>query len=268
MVRPERLSRTVVREVLPPTPGLEPWVEQVWSLAWSQPVPPTLSALISHPALHLTLEAGPEGESRHGHLLPAALLHGVPTSRFTVDLPAHGWVVGLHLVPGAIHDLTGVSASTWTGRVVPWDEAWPGWDLAAVWAADGPLARAEALRTVAERMLGERTPTRDGVAARAVERLVREDRSLHSVEELAHRRGTSVRSLQRLCRDHLGVSPRWLLRRARVLDAHELLSTSDRDVASVATDLGWYDQAHFTRDYTAVTGVPPARLRRERAGED
>ncbi|CPT98377.1 transcriptional regulator, AraC family [Mycobacteroides abscessus subsp. abscessus] len=36
------------------------------------------------------------------------------------------------------------------------------------------------------------------------------------------------------------------------------------NVAEVASRLGWYDQAHLTRDYTKLTGTPPVRLRQER----
>ncbi|MGY4721610.1 helix-turn-helix domain-containing protein [Naumannella huperziae] len=262
VIRPERLDRTIVREVLPGAGPLAGWVEQVWSLAWARPVPASLSALISHPTIHLTVEAGPPGERRHGHALPAELLHGVVLERFGLDLPAFGWVVGLHLVPGAIMDLTGVPAYRWTGRVVPWAAAWPDWDLTPVWDADGPAARAQALRAVAETMIGDRVPSPDGRRARTVERLARDDRGIRTVEELAARVALSVRALQRLCRDHLGVTPRWLLRRARVLDAHELLSTTELEIAEIAHRLGWYDQAHLTRDYTKITGVPPAAQRR------
>ncbi|WP_448616417.1 helix-turn-helix domain-containing protein [Modestobacter sp. URMC 112] len=211
---------------------------------------------------HLTVEAGPAGEVRHGHAMPAALLHGVPIGRFAPVLPAHGWVVGLHLVPGAVFDLTGTPAATWTGRVVPWLDAWAGWDLTEVWEAGSPAARVEALRTLARDLIGDRAPSPDGRRARAVAQLVRDDRGIDSVQDLAARMSTSERHLQRLCRDHLGVSPRWLLRRSRVLDAHELLSGSDLELSEIAQRLGWFDQAHFTRDYTMVTGVPPARLRR------
>lgn len=267
VLRPEKLVQDVVRVAYPPAGPLSRWVEQVWSLAWSRPVPPTTSALITHPTLHLTVEAGPPGEVRHGHPMPAALVHGVAVQhRFAPRLPAHGWVVGLHLVPGAAADLLGRSADTLTDRVVRWEEVWPGWDLDGVWRADGPAARAEALEAEAVRVVGDRRPGPDGQRARSVERLARTDRTLRSVEDLAARVALSTRQLQRLCRTHLGVTPRWLLRRARVLDAHELLSTTGASVAEVAAELGWFDQAHLTRDYTAVTGIPPARLRQERAG--
>lgn len=264
VVRPEGLLPRIDRVVLPGRGPLRDWVERIWSLSWAEPVPADFSGVIAHPTVHLTLEGGPPGEIRHGHRLPAGLLHGVVTERFAVDLPAPGWVVGLHLRPGAIFDLTGTEASTWTGRVVPWDQAWPGWDLTAVWEACDAPARAEAIERAAQEMLGGRRPTADGHRARSVARLVRTDPSIASVADLAARAALSQRSLQRLCRSHLGVSPRWLLRRARVIDAHQLLSETDLDVAEVASRLGWYDQAHLTRDYTKLTGTPPVRLRQER----
>lgn len=96
--------------MIPTTGALVEWVTHVWSPAWSEPVPASESALINHPTIHLTVEAGPPGEVRHGHPLPAAAVHGVPLRRFALDLPASGWVVGMHMTPGAVADLTGTPA--------------------------------------------------------------------------------------------------------------------------------------------------------------
>lgn len=267
VLRPAKLAHRVLREAVPTDGPLSVWVRHVWSLAWEIPVPAASTVVIPHPTVHLTLESGPDGEVRHGHRMPAALLHGVPMRRFAPALPVPGWVVGLHLVPGAAFDLIGCPAHSWTGRVVSWPEVWPGWDFEGVDRAGGPRPRAEAMRALAAAVIGERRPSPDGQRARSVERLVRTDRTIGSVEDLAQRMAMPVRRLQRLSRDHLGVSPRWLLRRARVLDAHELLSTTDLDIAEIAHRLGWYDQAHLTRDYTAIAGIPPARLRRTLAAD-
>ena len=265
VLRPEHLEQQLVRELLPAQGVLATWVEHIWVLVWSVPVPPASTAIIPHPAVDLTLEGGPPGEVRHGHALPAALLHGVPEGRFAPGLSAPGWVVGLHLRPGAVRDLTGTPAHVWTGHVVPWAQAWPEVGPRPGVARRGPAgarrgaARAGLADDRKPRALRRRTARAGGGAARP------------SRPEPVVRRGPGrprVRlraQLQRLCRDHLGVTPRWLLRRARVLDAHELLSTSDLDLAEIGAQLGWYDQSHLTRDDTAVTGVPPARVRRTRA---
>ena len=47
--------------------------------------------------------------------------------------------------------------------------------------------------------------------------------------------------------------------------AHRALTKLDRGWDGTLTDLavryGWYDQAHFTRDFTALVGVPPGQYR-------
>jgi AraC-like DNA-binding protein len=262
ILRPEHLERRLERVLVEAQGPLAAWSVHVWSLAWSVPLPASSTAVIPHPTVHLTLEAGPPGEVRHGHALPAALVHGVPVLRFAPALPAPGWAVGLHLRPGAVRDLTGTSARSLTGRVLRWTDVLPAWDLQQVGTAADAAARAHALQAVAARALAGREPSPQGRRAREVEQLVRTDRDLVTAGQLAARLGTTQRSLQRLCADHLGVTPRWLLRRARVLDAQELLTRTRLPLVEVAQSLGWYDQAHFTRDYAAVTGTSPARVRR------
>lgn len=262
VVRREHLDRQLERVLVDPEGPTTAWLVHVWSLAWSVPLPPSSTAVIPHPTVHLTLEAGAPGEMRHGYALPAALVHGVPTRRFAPALRVPGWVVGLHLRPGAVRDLSGTPAKSLTGRVLPWTDVLPAWDLQNVSAAPDAAARAHALLAVAVRELEGREPSPQGWWAREVEQLARTDRTLVTATQLAVRMGTTQRTLQRLCAEYLGVTPRWLLRRARVLDAQELLARTRLPLVEVAQSLGWYDQAHFTRDYTAVTGTPPARVRR------
>ncbi len=49
-------------------------------------------------------------------------------------------------------------------------------------------------------------------------------------------------------------------RRARLLEAARRADQGgDVDWAGLAPDLGYADQAHLTRDFTATLGIPPAR---------
>lgn len=106
-----------------------------------------------------------------------------------------------------------------------------------------------------------RLPPPDPRAERATElaELVRTDRSLLRVDALARAGGLSVRSLQRLFSTCVGVGPKWVILRHRV---HEALRRAGNDPepdwAAIAADLGYSDQAHLVRDFTATVGVPPA----------
>ena len=79
----------------------------------------------------------------------------------------------------------------------------------------------------------------------------------------------SVRSLQRLFAGYVGVSPKAVLARHRLQDAAAAIDDGADDLAGLAASLGWFDQAHFSRDFRAVTGTTPsAYLRSARATDE
>lgn len=88
--------------------------------------------------------------------------------------------------------------------------------------------------------------------------LARTDRSLLRVDALARAGGLSVRSLQRLFSAYVGVGPKWVILRHRIHEALQRAGTDpEPDRAELAADLGYSDQAHLVRDFTATVGVPP-----------
>ena len=57
---------------------------------------------------------------------------------------------------------------------------------------------------------------------------------------------------------HAGVSPTWVLRRYRLLEAAEAVREGEHVVwAEVASALGYADQAHLVRDFRAALGRTP-----------
>jgi AraC-like DNA-binding protein len=77
---------------------------------------------------------------------------------------------------------------------------------------------------------------------------------------LAQKFSLSIRSIQDVRSRALGVSPKWLIRCFRLQDALERLQTGRNVNLSVsAQDPGYFDQAHFTRDFKQITEVSPGR---------
>ena len=128
--------------------------------------------------------------------------------------------------------------------------------------ADG--ADDDAMIAAAAGLLRARRPAPDPVVdqvAGLVGRIT-EDPALRRVAQLAEVSGLSERKLQRLFSDYVGVSPKWVMRRARLHEAAlrvEADGAGSVDWAALAADLGYADQAHLTRDFTATLGVPPSR---------
>jgi AraC-like DNA-binding protein len=72
-----------------------------------------------------------------------------------------------------------------------------------------------------------------------------------------------MRRLQRLFSDYVGVGPKWVIRRYRLHEAAARAADgAGLDLVRLAAELGYADQAHLTRDFTAMVGVPPARYAR------
>jgi len=72
--------------------------------------------------------------------------------------------------------------------------------------------------------------------------------------------GVGKRTLQRLFAEYAGVSPKWVINRYRLHAAIERAASGEVvDWTSVALDLGYFDQAHFIRDFEKLVGKTPAQ---------
>lgn len=240
-----------------------------WWVTWRRdPAVPFRQQVLSHPVVHLTVEDA-EGGRMHGFTTPTCLLHGIVTDVFTVDLPVAGRVAGLAFQPGGLAALLDTGVRDLTGNVVPAEEVL------------GPPVRA-----LSELVLGEPEeerrrdhfaaylhrllePRLESVRADSAYRMVREAirlmrrREHTTVSSVAERLHVSPRHLQRVFARYVGVSPLWVLRRYRLQEAAATLDAGERtDLAATAADLGYADQAHFSRDFSRAIGVPPAQYRR------
>ena len=93
--------------------------------------------------------------------------------------------------------------------------------------------------------------------------IIRDEPAITQVQQLSGRVQLSVRRLQILFREYVGVGPKWVIRRNRLHDAADQLANGQEiDLASLAQALGYFDQAHFTSDFEKLVGRPPAEYRR------
>ncbi|WP_241835190.1 AraC family transcriptional regulator [Pseudofrankia asymbiotica] len=294
------------------------WVERYWTVRWDLPSGTSyLSSVLSHPAVHLSVESG--AGPRHGHAMPGTLVHGVVTRRFDILLRGEGRVFGVKFRPGGFAAFTGANVAAYTDRAVPLADVLTTWAVPADAAdaddavnhdavnhdavnhddadedearerpgedAGGPAGRPAALAKDAhdlqaailaatedeervalmdEFLLARRPPADpryEQVLAIAADMLA--DRALTAVQAVAERHDIELRTLQRLFRRYVGVGPKWVLRRFRLHDAQAALDAAATagdpagiNLAELAASLGWFDQAHFNRDFREIVGVPP-----------
>ncbi|WP_211357319.1 helix-turn-helix transcriptional regulator [Nocardioides rubriscoriae] len=262
ILRPDEFARHVSMQRTETSEVLAPWVEYHWTLAWDLPDGTTYpSAVIPHPAANLSVEHGAGRAEAQGEVV---LVTGVTTRRFDVEVVGRGWVHGVKLRPGGLVALTGTDAKGLVDRTVPARDVLPVevHDALAALAPGTPTTEATDLACAALAALvppaGE--PSYD-LLLHVVEHMLT-DRSLLRADQVAERHGLSRRALERLFARYVGVGPKWVLARYRM---HDVVTALDDGYAGSLADLaaayGWFDQAHFSRDFTALVGVPPSGYR-------
>lgn len=82
-----------------------------------------------------------------------------------------------------------------------------------------------------------------------------ENTSIHEVVEDLH---VSRRQLERRFKNQVGISPKQYLRLMRINKVMQFLQHGkSMDLTSVAYHCGYFDQAHFIRDFKSITGENP-----------
>lgn len=244
-----RLSRRA------PSADLAPFVERYWVVEWDlrgrESYP---QETLPHPCVNLVVDGG--GSS--------GVFGVVGRGKFSYEISGKGRVFGIKFRPGGFHPFWKGPISGLTDRSVGLADAFGAAGAAlenSVLAESGDGGAVLA----AEDFLRQRMPERDDTSeeiGRLVDR-VATDRRILRLEDLMALSGKSRRTLQRLFDRYVGVSPGWVFRRYRLQEAADLLAADGRaNLADLALALGYFDQAHFTKDFGALVGATPAEYAR------
>lgn len=236
-----------------PEADLAPFVEFFWLVAWSLPDGVThVQRTLPRHAIHVVFDEG------------RTAVFGVMTGSFEYTLRGSGRVLGVSFRPGAFRAFLRAEVQSITDRTLP---------LSAVFDCDDAQAEHRVLSAsddagmmaAASAILRSALPAPDPAVERiaTILQVAESQADITQVQQLADHVGISVRKLQMLFKDYIGASPKWIIRRKRLLDAADLLAKGCTiDLAALAQQLGYYDQAHFTTDFEKLVGKPPADYRR------
>lgn len=232
-----------------PNPQLADLIEWYWRVRWDVPDhEPYTQHTLSNASVHLVVERG------------RCRIQGVVSGRFTRVLEGRGRVFGVKFRPAGFHPFRGGPVSELTdGNIAIGDVFGPGGeDLAQeILSLDDEARIVELCDAFFEARLPPEdpmVPTLNSVAARIID-----DRAITSVDQVVRFSGIGRRTLQRLFKEYVGVSPKWVICRYRLHEAEQRLAAGEQvDLATLAQDLGYYDQAHFARDFRAFVGRPPS----------
>lgn len=232
-----------------PAAALAGFVEHYWCVRWDlRGQPPWLQETLPHPNVHLVIERG------------EAHVWGVHDNRFRRVLEGRETVFGVKFAAGGFRPFLGSAVGVLANRSMPARDVF-GDGVDAIVPAIPGCADIAAMAALVEPLLLAKLPPADPLAAqvRAWVALAASDRELLRAEQLAERAGMGLRALQRLFRDYVGASPKWVVQRYRLHEAvAQLQAGRELAWAELALALGYYDQAHFIRDFRRLVGCAPA----------
>jgi len=237
-----------------PAADLRFFVEYFWIVAWDlRGQEPHVQKTLPHPCVHLVFDRG------------KTAIFGVTRGAFDYQLIGQSRVLGVRFRPGGFRGVLGAPLTSITDRTIPLGAVYQSTLDATAEASVLDADDDDGMMRVAESILRTRMPAPDKNIdfVNSVVECVAADRTITRVDMLAKTLGWGERALQRLFSDYVGVSPKWVIRRSRLHDAaSRLADDEDVNLTHLAQDLGYSDQAHFTRDFKTIVGRAPSDYRR------
>jgi len=239
------------------------------------PAPAALRHVVSCLWAQVTADAG----HRDGLVLPdacsdliwergkGAYVAGPDTGPVPTRMPAGTLILGVRFRPSAGGPVLGVPLSELRDQRVDLTELRPAGAMRLPGTLDLDTAMARVL-DVAGALVADASP--DPAAIHAA-RLLRDPKA--RIQDVAAEVGLSLRQLRRRCHATAGYGPKTLQRVLRFrrfvarIDAVHAAPPSGRnpgDLAAIAAEAGYADQAHLTRECGQFAGLTPAALIRQR----
>lgn len=229
-----------------PTAWLADFVEHYWIVEWSLPagythvqeVLPTLSVQLAFQ-------------------LNEAIVHGVKKQRFIQHISGTGRVAGVKFKPGGFYPFLKKSVLTIAHHEI---DAYALLGITTppihvpVSGEHGPVL--EAIEALLHSLLPKKEEKMVLVQQIAATALA--DRTMISTTRLAAHFHLTIRTLERLFSKYAGINPKWVIKIFRFHDIVERIAgSSEVNWAQLAIDLGYFDQAHFIKDFRMIMGKTP-----------
>jgi AraC-like DNA-binding protein len=262
--------RGVRRQIWPeprryrPRPPLAGFVD--WLGGWEHDAPAGVrDRALSRGAVTLTIDLGPQrftmarGDDDRPLELPRGVICGPHATSYLLTIPPRSSVLTVHFGPGGAFPFLGVSPSEVANLCVGIDAVW-GRD------ADRLEQRLAEEPTLAGRcgilesfLLKKADPGRVPQQAVALALDAFDRAPTPRVAEVSALTGLSPKRLIARFRDEVGLSPKTYAQVRRFQAALPALRQGRRGGAAIASDAGYFDQAHLVREFRRFAAMTPTQ---------
>lgn len=236
-----------------PGEALSNFVDRYWIIKWDLVGQPAFrQETLPFPSVNLVIESS---KSR---------IFGVVSGKYIRELEDRGHLIGIRFRPGGFFPFAKFPISNLTDTSI---SIYKIFRVKSQALEKSVLASEDEARMVksTEDFLLSRMPECDEnveTVNQIIDFIASQTRVIR-VEDISKEFPLSSRSLQRLFNQYVGVSPKWVIKRYRLQEAAERLEQDAQiDRKGLASDLGYFDQPHFIKDFKSIIGVTPGEYTR------
>ncbi|MDR6554394.1 AraC family transcriptional regulator [Paenibacillus qinlingensis] len=219
------------------------WVVK-WDLAGEDPY---TQHVIPNPCVNLVVEQGKTaifgpGKEKYGH-----------------RLEGQGSVFGVKFKPGGFYPFVQENVSSMLNNALCIGDVF---DTDPRVLEEKVFSHSDDERNVSlvENMIRSKLPAQDEqvIVVNQIVDYVYEQPEITKVDAICEHFRMNIRTLQRLFDQYVGVSPKWVIKIARIQSAAETTDGNDtHNWAKLSMDLGYHDQSHFIKDFKSILGQTP-----------
>ena len=245
-----------------PQESLKPFIECYWKIedTSSTPVnqkiiPDGFPEIIFHYADPFIIDINGSQEPQSSQLFAGQI-----KKHFYLKNTGRSDVYGIKLKPAAAHILFGIEMNKFTDKVVPLDEL----KHEKLQALSKLISKADNFKQLVvktESMISEQLPLISAEAhlVNKATEMIFKHYGLLQINDLTTALHVSERQLQRLFKSYIGLPPKLFSRIIRFNGVFQNLERNDKNWIGLAVESGFFDQAHFIRDFKNFSGEEPSK---------
>lgn len=242
-----------------PTPALRPFVQWYWYIhSRGRVATPRAEFMHADGSLGLVFNWGDALELSHGYFPQAISLDRVTPQSKQLQLSGNIEALGVLFCPGGAFPILGIPMPELVSTEALLAHA-PFRQLSQLHERlyEAPsLAEKINLIEMWLKTMGQRSRPQSPIITPSL-KIINQANGQLSLPYLADAVHLGQRQLERLYQEQVGLSPKKIAQLRRVRQARAVLKQNSHTLADVAYRCGFYDQAHFIREFKAVIGLTP-----------
>lgn len=257
------MEKGFYKEVMP-CDALKPYVQHYWIMETANPARIGEAQKVlpyGHPEIGFIYgdDYRFHQEGQTPALLPKSFVAGPFYQHFWIEPVGVTGVIGIRFTPTGLHELFQAPMQNLTNRIIDFVQLEGSESAAFAASVIAATPNDRRLEVIEGYLLGKlaRRKERMGIMQQTVKLIMKETGNV-SMGEISEQANISPRQLERKFKEQVGLSPKVFSRVVRINHALRLLKLNKgynwQDIIYLC---GYYDQAHFIKDFKDLTGECP-----------